>query len=703
MPTKGTKKTDVKSSSKSPSKLTPTKKSTVTQKVSGSPKRIESFSNFSLSKPDDGRARPIIERMTPELDGGLFPIKRVPNEKVKVEVDIFSDGHDKVLANLLFRHKQREWESVPLEPMLNDRWCGEFLVSEIGTYEYTVEAWVDHFATWRAGFEKKYAAGVDIELELQVGKQLIETAFEACKKAGRKEDMNFLQESLLTISDQTVSKAASVALSEELNQTMLRYPDKNYASRYKTLRVTVDPMKASFSTWYEFFPRSYGENGKHGTFKDCEKLLPEIERMGFDVIYLPPIHPIGITKRKGKNNNVVSKPGEPGSPWAIGSKEGGHKSIHPELGTVKEFETFVQKARLHKIDIALDIAFQCSPDHPYVKEHPSWFKWRPDGTVQHAENPPKKYEDVLPFNFETEDWEALWEELRSIFYYWIERGVTIFRVDNPHTKTLGFWDWCIGSIKEKHPETIFLAEAFTRPKLMYRLAKGGFTHSYTYFTWRNNKQGLTEYLTELTTTEVKEYFRPNFWPNTPDILSEEYLHNAPRAAFVSRYALAATLSSNIGIYGPAYELCINTPLIKGKEEYLDSEKYELKQWEWNAEGNIREFISKVNKIRKENPSLQKTNFIRFLSVNQGYSIENQELLAYLKYDEEQKNVLLCVVNLDPHHSQSGWVFVPNTELGLGSSYTVKDLLTDRVYQWNGEWNYVELNPQHASAHILKLK
>jgi starch synthase (maltosyl-transferring) len=644
---------------------------------------------------DEGRKRVIIENVKPNVDCGRFPIKRVVGEKVVIEADIFADGHDSVSARLLHKKEgDSEWKEVRMRLIQNDRWRAEFVVEEIGIYLYTIEGWVDHFRSLQKALKKKFEAGQDIRVELLMAAQYIE---EASKRASR-DDKRKLAEFVDFFKDVDGENAVSIALSEELAELMDKYPDKRFCTRYeKELAVFVDRPKALFSTWYERFPRSCSsESGKHGTLKDCERLLPEIARMGFDVLYLPPIHPIGKTNRKGKNNSPVAEPDDVGSPWAIGGEEGGHKAIHPELGTFEDFEKLVGKARDYRIEIALDLAFQCSPDHPYVKEHPEWFKWNPDGTVQCAENPPKKYEDVLPLNFETENWRELWEELKRVVVFWVEKGVRIFRVDNPHTKPFHFWEWLIGEIKRDYPDVIFLSEAFTRPKVMYYLAKLGFTQSYTYFTWRNTKSEFVEYLTELTQTEAREYFRPNLWPNTPDILPE-HLQFGGRPAFMMRLVLAATLSSNYGIYGPAFELCVSEAL-QGTEEYLSSEKYEIKTWDWNQPGNLRDFIARVNRIRRENPALQTTWNLKF------YEVDNDYILFYGKATEDLSNIILVVVNLDPFHTQSGWVRVPVGELGIDPNqpYLVHDLLSEDKYIWRGERNYVELNPYILPARIFRI-
>ncbi len=658
----------------------------------------------SLHSIQNGKMRAVIDKVMPCIDGGLYPIKRTVGEPVIVKADVFADGHDTLVVTLRYRNSgEKTWNELPMEFLGNDRWQGEFVTSLVGEMEYAVAARVDHFLSWQSGFKKRVESGQDAEAlktEVLIGADLLG---EIAKRASAEDTKKIkaLQASLKKKAGTTES--VSEALSDTLTRFAEQYPDESITAQSNIYRVTVDPPKAGFSTWVEIFPRSWSQTpGKHGTFKDCERLLMDFAEMGFDVLYLPPIHPIGVTKRKGKNNSTVAQAGDVGSPWAIGSKEGGHKAIHPELGTLDDFQRFVKKARSLGIDVALDIAFQCSPDHSYVKEHPQWFKWRPDGTVQYAENPPKKYEDVLPFNFETDDWKNLWLELKSIFEFWIQQGVTIFRVDNPHTKSFAFWEWCISELKRDYPETIFLSEAFTRPKVMYRLAKLGYTHSYTYFTWRNNKPDLQAYLTELTTTDVKEFFRPNFWANTPDILSEEFLHYAPPSAFMLRYALAATLSSNIGIYEPAFSLCLNKPLVKGKEEYVDSEKYEIKAWDM-SQFNIRPFIKRINQIRKENPALQQTNNLTFTQVEVAPQVESEYLIAYLK--SYGNNHLLTVVNHHPSQAQEGWVRVPLEALGIqeGEPYRVRELITNTEFVWNKAWNYIRLNPNELVAAIFRIE
>ncbi|HUV55655.1 MAG TPA: alpha-1,4-glucan--maltose-1-phosphate maltosyltransferase [Dehalococcoidales bacterium] len=650
-------------------------------------------------KECEDRTRVVIEEVKPEIDDGRFPIKRIVGDKVVVEADIFADGHALPSGMLLYRKEDNpKWIEVPMEFLVNDRWHGSFVVTELGRYQYTLMAWIDQFKTWQQDMAKKVEAKQDISVDFLIGAQMIE---EVGQRA-RKYDTGNMQKWAETLRSSQVSPSAKakLALSNKVTAVMNKYPDRRFATIYpKELILEVDREKARFSTWYEMFPRSCAsELGQHGTFKDCETRLPYVSEMGFDVLYFPPIHPIGYTSRKGKNNVPRAKSGDPGTPWAIGSDEGGHKAVHPQLGTLEDFRRFIAKAQEYGIKVALDLAFQCSPDHPYVKEHPEWFRWRPDGTVQYAENPPKKYQDIYPLEFETEHWQGIWEELKSVVLFWIEQGVCIFRVDNPHTKPFAFWEWLIGQVKENYPEVIFLSEAFTRPKIMYRLTKLGFSQSYTYFAWRNTKWELTQYFTELTQTDLREFFRPNLWPNTPDILSD-YLRDGRRPAFMTRLVLAASLSANYGIYGPAFELCENHRKDAVSEEYLDSEKYELKHWDIDSPDSLKNFVARVNRIRRENPALQNDLSLRF------HSIDNGQLICYSKRTEDLSNIILVVVNLDYRYKQSGWVDLFLEELGLNpdQSYQVHDLLADTTYQWRGSRNYVELNPQEIPAHIFQVR
>src|SRR4028119_1207038 len=646
--------------------------------------------------PTEGRQRVQIEGVSPEIDGGRFPIKRTVGEKVHVEADMFCDSHDAISGVILYRpESSQQWLEASMSPLVNDRWEGEFTVSEMGAYVYTVMGWVDHFKSWRRDIAKKIDAGQNVALDWLVGAELVE---KASQRASGDDAESLKNWATKMRSDQKEDSTILLdeALSEELIALMVKYPDREFATTYeKLLKITVEREKARFSSWYELFPRSTGAPGEHGTFSDCIARLPYIADLGFDVLYLPPIHPIGINFRKGKNNTTVAEPDDVGVPWGIGGVEGGHKAIHPQLGTLEDFRQLVAKAQEYGIEIALDIAYQCSPDHPYVREHPQWFKHRPDGTIQYAENPPKKYQDIYPIDFETEDWQNLWEELKSVVLFWIEQGVHIFRVDNPHTKAFPFWEWMIGEVKQAYPETIFLSESFTRPKVMYRLGKVGYTQSYTYFTWRNTKWELQEYFTELTQTEVREFFRPNVWPNTPDIL-HEFLQHGGQPAFKLRLALAATLAASYGIYGPAYEVCENRPIRAGSEEYLDSEKYQMRVWDLDSPYTIKDWIQRANRSRREHPALQSNNSLRFHEIN------NEEIICYTKQSEDLSDLMLMVVNLSPYHKHSGWLYLPLESLGLSPDqpYQLHDLLNDNQYTWSGEYNYVELNPHVSPAHIF---
>ncbi len=649
--------------------------------------------------PADGAIPPrvVIEHVQPEVDGGRFAVKRVEGDLVRVEADIFADGHDELDARLFYRKAgEPHWHETAMTLINNDHWFGEFTVEELGEYVYRLTGWVDHFATWRRDFRKWLEVRQDIESELLVAAGLVRNA--AANASGQ--DARLLAERAAALAAATdVDTRAELALDDSLADLMVTYGDHGTITEYdRGQRIFVDRERARFGTWYEMFPRSTSpDESRQGTFRDCIARLPYVSDMGFDVVYFPPIHPIGETNRKGRNNSPISQPGEPGSPWGIGSAAGGHKAIDPKLGTLEDFRALVAAAQDRGMEVALDIAFQCSPDHPYVKEQPQWFRHRPDGSLRYAENPPKKYEDIYPINFETEDWQALWQELTSVILFWAEQGVQIFRVDNPHTKSFAFWEYAIAAVKAQHPGAIFLAEAFTRPRIMYQLAKLGFTQSYTYFTWRNDPREMNEYLTELTTTEVKEYFRPNFWPNTPDIL-HEVLQTGGRPTFLMRYVLAATLTANIGIYGPAYELIVNEPREPGSEEYLHSEKYEVKHWDLDAPDSLATFIGLVNRIRRDNPALQWNETLRFLDNSNGM------ILAYTKTSRDGSNVVLAVVNMDLFNRQEVSFRLPLAELGLPTDnpYEVEDLLHQTRFTWSGEWQTVSLDPAELPALIFKL-
>ena len=646
---------------------------------------------------NDGKQRVAIEHVVPQIDCGRFGVKRVVGDTVVVEADVFADGHDQVACQILYWQDKKKVQALPMKALGNDRWRAEFVVENLGRYQYTVEGWIDRFQTWHLELAKRIAAGQEVSVELVIGAGLIE---EAAAGAAR-EDAPYLRDwakRLRLAKDE--ADGASIAFEEKALEIIQRYPVHHSGARYeKELSVTVDREKARFSTWYEIFPRSCAaEAARHGTFRDCERWLPYIAEMGFDVVYLPPVHPIGRSFRKGKNNSVEPLPGDVGSPWAIGSVEGGHTSVHPELGTLEDFKHFVSAAGKNGLEVALDIAFQCSPDHPWVRQQPDWFRKRPDGTIQYAENPPKKYQDIYPLDFESADSRALWEVLKGVFEFWIAQGVRIFRVDNPHTKPFSFWEWVIGAIKDRHPDVILLAEAFTRPRVMNRLAKLGFSQSYTYFTWRNTKEELTEYFTELTETEAREYFRPNLWPNTPDILPE-YLQLGGRPAFMVRLILASTLGSSYGIYGPAYELCENAPIEKGSEEYLNSEKYELKHRDIESAASLKDLITRINSIRKNTPALQKNRNLHF------HDCDNASILCYSKASDDLSEVIIVIVNLDYFQKQAGWLELDLKSIGLdaGRPFRVFDLLAEEEYLWRGARNYVELTPEVRPAHILQVR
>lgn len=658
---------------------------------------------------DHGNVRAVIDAVLPAVDNGRFPVKCVAGERVRVRAHCFTDGHDVLRVQLRWRAQnqdqgqpQPEFREVPMKPLGNDVWEAAFSPPALGRYLYTAVAWVDPFESWRSEMTRRVDPD-DVRIASQVG------ALEIAAAAGRADgvDKTALQRWATELDAVAATPGAdavalkALALDEELADTARRHPDRRHEAHYPVeLPLVADRERARFSTWYELFPRSAGtEPGVHGTFKDVEARLPAIAAMGFDVLYFPPIHPVGRVQRKGPNNKLVSGPEDVGSPWAIGAAEGGHKHILPALGTPEDFRQLLARAAEHGLEIALDIAFQCAPDHPYVKEHPDWFRWRPDGSVQYAENPPKKYQDIYPFNFESDDWRGLWNELKSVFEHWVGEGVRIFRVDNPHTKAFPFWEWVIAEIKRTHPEVIFLAEAFTRPKVMHRLAKGGFSQSYTYFTWRNTKEELVEYFTELSTTPGIDYFRPNVWPNTPDILHEQ-LQGGEASVYMSRLVLAATLSASYGIYGPAYELREHLPREHGSEEYLDSEKYQLRHWNHDDPESLAPFIARVNRIRRENPALQWDRTLRFLHV------DNPQLLAYAKTSADGSNVVVTVVNLDPHTPQSGWVGLEPGSVGVSPasrSFQMHDLLSGQRFLWQGDWHYVRLDPHTAPAHIFVVR
>ncbi|MFZ4534751.1 alpha-1,4-glucan--maltose-1-phosphate maltosyltransferase [Propionivibrio sp.] len=643
--------------------------------------------------------RVIIEAVQPQIDCGRFPIKRVVGEKVTVTADIYKEGHDILAAVVKYRKQgDRLWQKSLMIQLENDCWRGEFTVTELGRWEFTVEGYAERYLSWVDEITKKSMQGGDLTSELLEGMVILK----ASAALASDEDKALINGIIRAIETVMAEGEQEVAIdqgtSSLMHRLMAKYPDRSEGAELKpALEVVVTRPVARYAAWYEFFPRSQSSvPGQHGTLQDCCRRLPEVKKMGFDVVYLPPIHPIGHAFRKGKNNNLVAAPDDVGSPWAIGNEHGGHMALEPKLGTWNDWALFVASCRKLEIEIALDYVMNCSPDHPYVTDHPDWFYHRPDGSIKYAENPPKKYQDVYPLNFGTTDRAGLWQEMLKIFLFWIEKGVTTFRVDNPHTKPVEFWEWVIGKVHKQHPGVIFLAEAFTKAKMMRLLAKAGFTQSYTYFTWRNTKHELTEYVSELTAGPMKEYYTGNFFANTPDILPT-ILQIGGRSAFIMRAVLAATLSSVYGIYS-GYELSENAP-IPGKEEYLDSEKYEIKLRDWNAPHSIAPLITRINQARRENPALQSYNDVVFLEV------DSPHVIAYLKMTEDKSNIIVCVVNLDPFHKHHSFIHMPIAKFGIREDemYQAHDLLTDERYLWRGPKAYVELDPAHDMAHIFVIR
>jgi starch synthase (maltosyl-transferring) len=650
----------------------------------------------------DGRIRIVIEHVTPSVDGGRFPVKRIVGDSVVVEADCFADGHDVVACALLWRRgSDPHWRNMSMHALGNDRWRASFVVDAIGAWQYSVCAWVDPFLSWRHDFARRIDID-DVRIAALTGAALID---EAAQRAGSSPDAQTVRAWATELARAAESSAGvdelqRIGLDEARGAITQRHPDLRHAYTHpQALGVNVERERARYSAWYEFFPRSASDDlARHGTFADCEAWLPYVQRMGFDVLYFPPIHPIGRVRRKGKNNTLDAGPDDVGSPWAIGAAEGGHEAILGALGSFEDFRRLVRRAAEHDMEIALDIAFQCAPDHPWVTEHPEWFRKRSDGSIQYAENPPKKYQDIYPFDFETPQWREMWQALVGVIEFWVEQGVRIFRVDNPHTKAFPFWEWAIARVRAKTPEVIFLSEAFTRPRVMHRLAKIGFSQSYTYYTWRNTKHELTEYFTELSQGPGREYFRPNVWPNTPDILPGA-LQYGGRAVFMARVAMAATLAASYGIYGPAYELLEHMAIREGSEEYLHSEKYERKVWDLGRADSLADFIGVINRIRRDNPALHSDGGLRFLP------IDNEQMVAYAKLTPDRSNMIVCVVNLDPHHTQSGWVDLDMQAFGLDAhqAYQLHDLITDQHFLWNGPRNYVSLDPHRCPAHVMQLR
>ncbi len=646
-------------------------------------------------------ARVVVENVRPQVDGGRFPVKREVGDVVEVEADIFADGHDELACDLRWRPEVgATWSQLPMVPMGNDLWRGVFELPSPGAYRFCIRAAVDPYATWLRDGLVKAAAGQDVSVELLVGAELLDAAAGRAGKsrAGDRAGLEEAAEELRAAAAggdgvEALTRAGTV----ERRELARRHVDAEQVLTTASCPVVADRARARFGAWYEMFPRSAaGVPGRHGTLADVGERLDYEAAMGFDVLYLPPIHPIGRTNRKGPDGATSASEGDPGSPWAIGAEEGGHTAVHPQLGTLEDFDRLLADAAGRGIEVALDLAFQCSPDHPWVKEHPEWFRRLPDGTIRPAENPPKRYEDIYPIDFDTADWRALWSELLGVVRFWVARGVRIFRVDNPHTKPLGFWEWLIAQVRAEQPDVLFLSEAFTRPALMHRLAKIGFSQSYTYFAWRNSKWELEQYALELHQGQAADFFRPNLWPNTPDILTEA-LQRGGRATFVSRLVLAATMAASYGIYGPAFELQEHDPRHPGSEEYLHSEKYEVRHWDLGARHSLADLVAKVNAVRRANPALQHDRNLRLCT------LDNDALVAYVR--RWGTNRIVVVVNLDPHYRHSGWLELDTEHLRLGPDdpYVAHDLLTGSRYRWQGRRNFVMLDPAVLPAHVFRIE
>jgi starch synthase (maltosyl-transferring) len=640
----------------------------------------------------------VIENFFPALGAPNYLIKRVVNEPLDVFADIFTDGHVILCAVLKCRIAgATRWYESTMRPLENDRWLGRCTFPSLGRWEYTVEAWADPWLTWKKHFKAKYDANdPEIGIEAREGAKLLRGAAERARAAGAVDSGAELDDLAEMLASLPAHELIDVLMADALQVILDRFQDRSLSTISQVFRVIVERERARFSAWYEFFPRSAaGRADRHSTFRDCLPRLDDARAMGFDVIYFPPIHPIGVTNRKGKNNTLTTVPGDVGSPWAIGSAIGGHRQVEPSLGTVDDFVWLVGEAKARGMEIAMDFALNCSPDHPYVHEHPDWFYQRDDGSIRYAENPPKKYQDIYPLNFHGPTWRALWRELIDVVLFWVERGVKIFRVDNPHTKPVSFWEVLIAEVQARDPEVLFLAEAFTKPRMMQGLGKIGFSQSYTYFTWRESKHDLAEYAKELTQTDMRFYYRANFWPNTPDILPH-HLQNQGPAIFKIRAALAALLCSNWGIYS-GYELCENRPL-PGREEYLDSEKFQLVERDWNAPGNIKGFLRELNRARRENPALQLYENLRF------HHADHDGILVFSKATADFSNRILAIININPHGASSSMVHLDLSALGLAQDalYRVEDLLHGATYEWRGAHNYVSLDPRATFMHLFRV-
>jgi len=635
---------------------------------------------FSGEKPP---GRVVIERVDPIVDCGRYPVKRHSGDLLNVSADVFSDGQDPLFVLLEFCSSENgTWEQLRMSPLGNDRWAASFRLPEMGLVRFRISAWVDPFSAFADSLVKKFQAGQDIALEVEEAILLIQATRERATPEASQRLVSWVQ---AINEEQNPDQRLRKATDPELLAIAVMFPDEGEVTRtLQDFNVLVERRRASVGAWYEFFPRSASPDERRaGTLRDAIGRLPEIGEMGFDVIYPGPITPIGYAFRKGANNSPVCLPGDPGSPWAIGSDAGGHMAIHPDLGEMEDFSKLVETAKSLGMEIAMELALQCSPDHPYVKEHPEWFRKRPDGTIHYAENPPKKYQDIYPFDFHCESWKSLWEEILKIVLFWGEKGIRVFRVDNPHTKPFAFWQWLLANARKTYPDMVFLAEAFTRPNVMYQLAKVGFSQSYTYFTWRNSKKEISEYMMELTSSPVKDFFRPNFWPNTPDIL-HDYLQKGGPPAFLIRFVLAATLSSSYGIFGPSYERCVSAPVTEGSEEYLDSEKYQIHHWGLKPPVDISETITRVNRIRRAFPALLQNEGIRFLP------IENDQMIAYLKPGPAGSHDIIVIVTLDPATPMEGILsYHPD---GSGAGFRMKNLMDDSSSEWTGTSHFVRLEP-----------
>ena len=655
-----------------------------------SPQYADQTVTHAIAQP-----RLAIEALQPILEGGRFASKCLSGRPLPVSAVIFSDGHEKLAADLLWRaNGEATWQRTPMQALGNDRWSAVLRIDQQGRAEFAIEAWLDVYASFRQELVKKIGASVPVELELQEGAQLVRRIAAQAPEELRGELAALIER---MEASQSQAEREAVLIDPSVNELMRRAEYRPHLLRTPNYPLDVERSLAEFASWYELFPRSLGDEQRHGNFADVHARIPEIARMGFDVLYFPPIHPIGRAHRKGPNNSLKAGPGDPGSPYAIGSEEGGHDAVHPQLGSLEDFRQLVHVTREHGLEVALDFAVQCSPDHPWLKQHPGWFSWRPDGSIRHAENPPKKYEDIVNVEFYAEAaMPDLWLALRDVVLGWVEQGVTLFRVDNPHTKPMPFWEWLIADVRERHPQVIFLSEAFTRPAMMARLGKLGFSQSYTYFTWRNTKAELQAYFEELNQPPWRDCYRPNFFVNTPDI-NPYFLQRSGRPGFLIRAALATMGSGLWGMYS-GFELCEAEP-VPGKEEYFDSEKYQLRPRDYQAPGNINAEIARLNQIRRENPALQ--THLGF----QAYTAWNDNILYFGKRTADLSNFILVAVSLDPHHAQEAHFELPLWELGLPDDADLQgeDLMNGHRWTWHGKVQWMRIEPWHLPFGIWRIQ